>query len=218
MQTSIAGNSENCRLTIVDCRLQASDRSGQLSPLSRRGRETGGEGARPGADHAYRPHDQSTIDNRQSSIGFTLVELLVVLVLVGMLVAVVFPSIGRGLSTLRLKTCSREIAATLRLARSKAVREQQVYLVGFNLEKNEVELSSADLRYQKFFLLPAGVSIKRAVVLKAEDRTDRTHQYYFFSPNGMTEAFEILIGNDRGRQLKVVQDSLSQSPRIEDIL
>jgi general secretion pathway protein H len=169
-----------------------------------------------GASVLHQRH-RSTIAIRQSSIGFTLVELLVVLVLVGMLVAVVFPSIGRGISTVRLRTCCREIAATLRLARSKAVKEQQVYLVGFDLEKNKVELSSADLRYQRFFALPEGVSIKKAVVLKSEQEEDRPHRTYFFSPNGMTEAFEILIGNDRGRELKVIQDSLSQSPRIEDV-
>jgi general secretion pathway protein H len=148
--------------------------------------------------------------------GFTLIELMVVLVLLGVLLAVAFPSIGGGMATIKLKTSSREIAATLRLARSKAIREQQVYLVGFDLTKNQMELSSENLKYQRFLSLAEGISIEKVTPLKAKVEWNQQRYYYFFSPNGMTEGFEVILRNKRGRALKVVQNSLTGSPRIED--
>src|SRR5207247_11012768 len=88
---------------------------------------------------------QSALRNRQSAIpsaGFTLIELQVVLVLVAALSAVAFPSIGRGMATLKLKTSSREIAATLRLARSLALNGPKVYRVGCNLDTNKLAVAS----------------------------------------------------------------------------
>jgi general secretion pathway protein H len=151
------------------------------------------------------------------SRGFTLIELMVVLVLLGVLLAVAFPSIGGGMATVKLKTSSREIAATLRLARSKAIREQQVYLVGFDLTKNQMELSSENLKYQKFFSLAEGISIEKVTPLKAKADWNQQRYYYFFTPNGLTESFEVVLRNERGRAIKVVQNSLTGSPRIEEI-
>ncbi len=160
------------------------------------------------------------IRNPQSaagSRGFTLIELLVVLVLIAMISAVMIPSLGRGLSTVKLKTSSREIAAALRLARSKAVREQQVYFIGFDLEKNQVELTSETLKYQRSFSLPEGVSIKEVSFLNAEQGKNRSSSYFFFSPNGMADAFEVTLRNERGRESKVIQDSVRPEPRIEEV-
>src|SRR5262245_43827920 len=68
----------------------------------------------------------STSDAIRSQAGFSLLELVAVLMLLALATAIVIPSLGRGLATVQLKTSSREIAAAIRLARSKAVREQQV--------------------------------------------------------------------------------------------
>ena len=164
-------------------------------------------------------HLESAARSPQSAIGspgFTLIELLVVLVLIAVLSAVMIPSIGRGLSTMKLKTSSREIAAALRLARSKAIREQQVYFIGFDLEKNQVELTSETLKYQKSFSLPEGVSIKEVSFLNGEQGKNHSSSIFFFSPNGMADAFEVTLRNERGRESKVIQDSVQHAPRIED--
>src|SRR5206468_7818951 len=108
--------------------------------------------------------------------GFTLLELLVVLLLIGLLTALVFPSIGRGMGALGLKTSSRDIVATLRLARSKAITEQKIYWVSFDLEKNQVELSSDDRRYQKFFQLPEGITMAKVASAGADE--PRNQQSY----------------------------------------
>jgi general secretion pathway protein H len=153
----------------------------------------------------------------EPSCGFTLLEVLVVLVLLATISAVVAPSLGRGIAILELQSTARQIAATLRLARSKAVREQQVYFVGFNIEDGHVGLTSEDLKYQKAFNLPEKVKIKQILRLKTANLHEDVAYSFFFAPNGLSESFEIRLENQRGRELKVVQDSLSRSPRIEEL-
>ena len=148
--------------------------------------------------------------------GFTLIEVLVVLVLLAALTAVAAPSIGRGFGAIELQTTARQVAATLRLARTRAVREQQVFLVGFDLEKNRIELMREDLSFRRTFELPESIAIHK-VTRKGEAPLDDVRFTCLFVPNGLSESFEVWLRNKRGKELKVVQDSIRKSPRIEDV-
>jgi len=150
--------------------------------------------------------------------GFTLVELLVVLVLIAILMSVTFPSIGRGLSAVKLRTTSREIAATMRFARWKAIREQKLYWMRIDSEKNEIELASQDLKYQKLISMPLGISIIKVSLLGEQEPPEKQESStYFFMPNGLSDSFQVVISTERGLQVKVFQDVLTGSPRIERI-
>jgi general secretion pathway protein H len=142
--------------------------------------------------------------------------MLLVMVLLGILTAVAYPSIGRGMATLRLRTASREVAAAVRVARAKALKEQQPYYLEFDPEKNEVRLSSEDLKYQRSFSLPEGVGIRQVVLLREKGKSSPKNPIYFFAPNGLGESFEVRLANDRGREIRVIQDSLSGSPKLEE--
>ena len=66
---------------------------------------------------------------KHSNHGFTLLELLVVMLILTVLILVAVPSITRGLASLRLENSSRQIAAALRVARAKAIRKQEIYFM-----------------------------------------------------------------------------------------
>ena len=55
--------------------------------------------------------------------GFSLLELLVVLVLIGLSALFVLPSIGRGLGKLEVRRSALKLAAVVRDLRSKAIYE-----------------------------------------------------------------------------------------------
>lgn len=150
--------------------------------------------------------------------GFTLVELLVVLVLIAILMSVTFPSIGRGLSAVKLKTTSREIAATIRFARWKAIREQKLYWMRIDSEKNEIELVSQDLKYKRLISMPNGISIIKVSLLGEQEPVEKQEiSTFFFMPNGLSDSFQVVISSERGLRVKVFQDVLTGSPRIEQI-
>jgi general secretion pathway protein H len=64
------------------------------------------------------------VDAMRAAPGFTLIELLVVLTLIGLLVAVVIPMFGNGVSTTKLKSDTRAVAAGLRQARGQAIAQR----------------------------------------------------------------------------------------------
>jgi len=152
----------------------------------------------------------------RSQTGFSLLELLVVLMLLALVTAVVAPSLGRSLATAKLKTSSREIAATIRLARSKAVREQQVYLLGFDLEKGEMELSGLNSSYRKSFRLPDGIHLVKASLLETNVEDEAKNPSFYFMPNGNGQSFQVSLRNPQGRVMRVINNNLKGAPVVDE--
>ena len=159
-----------------------------------------------------------TSRSSRNPAGFTLLEMLVVMVLIGVITAVAVPVAGAGIQTLRLQSGARHVAAALRLARGRAIRSQEIHLVSLDRERSRVTVASGDLRFQRSFQLPPGVRLQEALLLDgapprpgrpAPESTD-----FYFAPGGLSQALEIRLVNARGRSLRVVQRAFSRSPRI----
>ena len=91
-----------------------------------------------------------------NTAGFTLLEMLVVLVLVAVITAVAVPVAGGAIQTLRLQSAARHVAAALRLARGRAIRQQEIHLVSLDREQGRVTVASGDLEFQRSFQPSAG--------------------------------------------------------------
>ena len=75
--------------------------------------------------------------------GFTLLELIVALAVLGVALAVVTPMIGRGTDGLRARAEVASFAATLRHARELAMSTQRTRRVVFDREANRLSLVAA---------------------------------------------------------------------------
>ena len=129
--------------------------------------------------------------------GFTLLELLVVLFIVGLLAALVPPLFSGAVPGAKLKGAARDLAATLHYARSQAItRNSEI----------EVHLSTGSpqqyrIGKERATVIPAG--IKMDVVQTAEpDSPEPEHRVVKFFPDGSASETRItLAADDRGYRL-----------------
>jgi len=173
--------------------------------------------------------------------GFTLLELLVVLVIISIAAAFVGPQVAGSMSTLTLKTAAKKVASSLRYARSQATSEGRPYFVLFDTDKGRLTIKSgqtatkedkekeaaegeqdtgalegmADEAVKKTFkvyALPEGVRFDKVVSYKNEDTSD-VFQIVFF-PNGGSNGGEVLLENDRGRRYNISVDFVTGTVRL----
>ncbi len=79
--------------------------------------------------------------NPRFGTGFTLLELMVVLVLMAMVYAIAVPMISSVLPGTELKSAARELAAGLRQARGQAVMHKQQAALTLDVENHHFEIS-----------------------------------------------------------------------------
>jgi type II secretion system protein H len=73
--------------------------------------------------------------------GFTLVELMVVIAIIGIISAISSLNLATGLPKYRLKRASRNITSRLREARSKAIKTNFTVIVQFDTDRNSYSIN-----------------------------------------------------------------------------
>lgn len=132
--------------------------------------------------------------------GFSLVELLVVLLILGLSSLFVLPSIDRGLKERELRLSALELAAVARELRSRAVYEGSL---------QRLVLAPAENSYralQEKRVLSSSIMISE--VAGGEPLGEGMWQFLFF-PNGSTLGGAIGIAGREGSSYTIRLDSLS---------
>jgi prepilin-type N-terminal cleavage/methylation domain-containing protein len=79
--------------------------------------------------------------NRRTQHGFTLIEVLVIVAIMGMTMVLMFPSIMNSLETRDLENSTRDIQTTLQQARYRAVNEKINYRVEFSQDHGNWQMT-----------------------------------------------------------------------------
>jgi type II secretion system protein H len=103
---------------------------------------------------AAAPFPMKTLARRHwNENAFTLIELMVVCLLISIMLAVSVPSLRSALFTDQLKEATRQIIGTVQGLRAEAVRDQQPYLLCFDMEKKRIwyekDLEDSDDQQEK---------------------------------------------------------------------
>jgi len=72
--------------------------------------------------------------------GFTLLELMTVLVVIGIIAAMAMPNFDLSIKKIRFKSASNSIISGLRLARSSSISQKVQYGVNFNVNSNVISV------------------------------------------------------------------------------
>ncbi len=133
-----------------------------------------------------------------SSRGFTLIEILVVLVIASLMVSLVPPLFSGAVSSTQLKGSARDLAIALRETRSKAIIHNSEQLVYLDLKTPRYRIGNA-----KPQTLPEDVMMAVEVVTGAT-LTEKTQHVVRFFPDGSSSGELItLSGGNRAYHLQL---------------
>lgn len=113
--------------------------------------------------------------------GFTLVELLVVLVVIGLVMAAVPMALQRGAPGLEARLAAREVAAVLRGARSEAILEGREVAVAFDTDAGAYAIDDSE----DWRALPERVRLQ-VETARSEVRDDAVAGVRFFADGSAT--------------------------------
>ncbi len=123
----------------------------------------------------------AAIRQRRASRGFTLLELLIVLVIGASLMAVAPPLITRAMPGMELKSATRHVASALRYARSRSASAGEEMVISFDLEARKMTTQGQSRPYQ----IADAVKVE---VLTAESETEgeKIARIRFYPDGGAT--------------------------------
>ena len=139
--------------------------------------------------------------------AFTLVEVLLVVVVMGIAVAIAMPSFVRSIQAQRLSTAARTLTTVARYARSMAVLKQSDLGITFNLANGQIDLVSSNTSLPSFSRVVSGVRLQKVVVAGADPVTDGTCSVPFLR-NGVCVPFAVTIADNNGNFCVLKVDAL----------
>lgn len=107
--------------------------------------------------------------------GFTLVELILVVLIIAMASAIAVPSFVNSIKGARLRTSARKVVSTNKYARSMAVLRQQQVLLRYNFNRSQMEIAFMPARTEASTvdrLLESGELFGEAMETATEEQVD----------------------------------------------
>jgi type II secretion system protein H len=143
--------------------------------------------------------------------GITLLEMLVVMMLIGLLASVATPSVTAGMETVKLRSAAERLAATLRLARVRAVRTRHYFQVTVDPRTRRVELRDLEGEYVRDWETPVAVNAECGM------RNAECPNSFVFPPDGSVPGARLVLENARNRRLAVDLDAFTGLPAVKEL-
>lgn len=142
--------------------------------------------------------------------GFTLLELLIVLVIIVLGFSVVALNLSSGTGTFEHKAAVRDVVSALRYARGQALMTHQEMTVAFDLAKNTYKVSGRDEDYS----IPEKIAL--TVVTAQSELTGEGQGNIRFFADGSSTGGRVVL--DRGEVSKQIDINwLTGQIEVEDV-
>jgi general secretion pathway protein H len=153
--------------------------------------------------------DNPTPSRRVSpSAGFTLIEMIMVLAVLGLTLVLVGAYRAPWSRTLSADGAASQLAADLRLARSQAIASNRPVLVNVDLLGHQYRVGAGDIRH-----IPGELRIQLLTI--ANERQSEHVADIRFNPDGSSTGGRIVLADDR-RRIDIGVDWLTGRVSIAD--
>jgi len=150
------------------------------------------------------------------SAGFTLIELIIVLMIIGISMGLVGMFVNQGASNLELKRGAREVATTLKYARNQAVSMKKVYSFVIRESDGTYSLYASDIAGHNEGAAPESVmsrTLPDKLKVKFDERREGSLRIDFF-PGGNSTGGVINILNQADSNLSVTVNRVTGKVEI----
>lgn len=133
--------------------------------------------------------------------GFTLVELMVAVALIGILAGIAVPNILAGLPTFRLHSAARQVMTDINYARGRAAALNREYRVRFDVNTDTYDVEKGDKSTGS-----STWALEKTVTRLAEDTIDvasLTRNPLYARPTGTMTNTTITLQNSKGQSLEI---------------
>jgi len=134
----------------------------------------------------------------KTASGFTLLEIMVVMVIAGLMIALVPPLFSSAVSGTKLKGSARDLAIVLRETRSKAIIHNTEQLVHLDLKQPRYRVGNGKIQ-----ALPENVGMAVEVVTGARIEETAKHVLRFFPDGRSSGELITLSGGNRAYYLQL---------------
>lgn len=149
---------------------------------------------------------------RSGQSGITLVEMMVVVTLIGLVVAISFPSVTSGVDAVRLNAASDSLVSFFNAGLNRAERRQQLMEVVISRDRNDLEMLSGEPGYSKTLGMPDGVKI--AKIFPELEGAEANRRSIVLYPGGAVPQFGVELVNRRGTRRIVRVDPVTGVPQV----
>jgi prepilin-type N-terminal cleavage/methylation domain-containing protein len=145
--------------------------------------------------------------------GFTLIELVVVMVIIAIGATLMVPGIGRWLPNYRLRSATRDVVSTMRTAQIRAVSNNTVYGVAFDTKSIQLYRSSGGL-------IAEGGSVNLPTGIQFDNNTfpingTLNKPFAQFNANSTSSAGGVTLKNSKGAERSITLSSATGRVRID---
>lgn len=146
--------------------------------------------------------------------GFTLIELIIVLFLMGIITGIAGLYIGKDTGAFELKKFTKEVSSLMRYARNHAVSEKKIYCFVIDREERMLRLYSEDPDYTNVILV-LEKEVPEELDIDLAGREAQEAAYVEFFPLGNTTGGVLEITNIKGSRFFIVVNRITGKLIVE---
>lgn len=141
--------------------------------------------------------------------------MLVVVSIIGIMAALMFPSVAAGLDSVRLRSATDSIATILNAAVTRSDRRQVPVEIVIAPKDNSISLYSTEPGFARQLKMPDGITL---VGVEPKDPSDEDGPHRIvLMPGGTAPGIGVVVSNRHGGRRVVRLDPMTGFPRVESV-